>query len=89
MNAVESKDSLVSWPDPQFSHLNLKASFWMSWWPCLMGKTEFKTEGSFVNAKGDVLDVIFTISVLPGHEENAIVSSCHGSRYYRYAKNGT
>lgn len=34
------------------------------------GETTFQTDFSFVNEIGDVVDVIFNLSVLPGHEEN-------------------
>mgnify|MGYP000209298634 CR=1 FL=1 len=34
------------------------------------GETEFESEGSFVNAAGEVLDVLFKLNVIPGHEED-------------------
>lgn len=34
------------------------------------GKTAFQSEGSFINMKGDTLDVVFNVSVLPGHEDS-------------------
>ncbi|MCB9186739.1 MAG: PAS domain S-box protein [Flavobacteriales bacterium] len=33
------------------------------------GKTSFRSEASIFNLKGEVLDVLFNLNVLPGHEE--------------------
>ena len=33
------------------------------------GETEYQKECSFVNRKGEILDVIFNLNVLPGHED--------------------
>lgn len=34
------------------------------------GKTEFETQGSLVNTNGDILDVLFKLNVMPGHEHS-------------------
>lgn len=34
------------------------------------GKTEFEAQGSLVSGNGDILDVLFKLNVMPGHERN-------------------
>ncbi len=68
MNAVKTKESLS--PNLTLNFTPESDNIFIDEMVALAsGKTEFKTEGSFVNVKGEVLDVIFTLSVMPGHEE--------------------
>lgn len=68
MNAVDDKEPLLTKVHRNFTPES-ETIFVDEFVALAGGATEFKTEGSFVNNKGELLDVIFSLNVLPGHEE--------------------
>lgn len=68
MNAVDDKEPLLRKVHRNFTTESEKI-FIEEFVALANGATEFKTEGTFVNKKGDLLDVIFSLNVLPGYED--------------------
>lgn len=69
MNGAESKDVFLSQLHQNFTP-DSENIFLDEFEALFNGETTFRAEGSFVNQQGKVLDVIFTLSVLPGYEES-------------------
>lgn len=69
MNGTDSKDGLIPSLMQNFTPES-EGTFIEELLALAEGKTEFQRECSFVNRKGEILDVIFNLNVLPGHEEN-------------------
>lgn len=68
MNAAESKEGLIPGLNQNFTPES-EGLFVEELVALGNGQTEFQKECSFVNRKGEVLDVIFNLNVLPGHED--------------------
>lgn len=68
MNAAQDKSLLLSSLNHNFTPES-EGLFIDELVALATGQTEFQKECSFVNKQGEILDVIFNLSVLPGHEE--------------------
>lgn len=67
MNAVKDKTALLSTLNHNFTPES-EGLFLEELIALGSGQTEFQKECSFVNKQGEILDVIFNLNVLPGHE---------------------
>ncbi len=68
MNGVESKEELL--PSLRRNFTPESESIFVDELVALgKGETEFQKDGAIINEKGDVVDVVFNLSVLPGHEQ--------------------
>ncbi|MFM1875454.1 MAG: hypothetical protein RL266_1191, partial [Bacteroidota bacterium] len=68
MNAENEKEALLTKVHRNFTPES-ETIFMDEFVALAKGATEFRTEGSFVNNNGEHLEVIFSLNVLPGHEE--------------------
>ena len=68
LNGVEDKKALISSLIRNFTPES-EGIFLEEFVALAEGKTEFEAQGSLVNSMGHVLDVLFKLNVMPGHEQ--------------------
>lgn len=68
MNAAADKSALLSTLNHNFTPES-ESLFLEEFIALASGQTEFQKECSFVNKQGEILDVMFNLNVLPGHED--------------------